>query len=171
MRAIIQRVSSASVSVEGEVISEIAKGLLVLVGIAQDDTLEDAKNISRKILNQRVFDDGIGMWKLSVKDIDGDILCIPQFTLYGNTTKGNKPDFHSAMASSSSKGFYQEFLNLLRTSYAPSKVKDGKFGAMMSIKLCNEGPVTLCLDSRKFTYNGELQDTVPKESVGNVPLT
>lgn len=134
-------------------ISEIAKGLLVLIGIAKDDTLEDAKYISRKILNQRVFDDGQAMWKSSVKDIGGDILCVSQFTLYGDTMKGNKPDFHNAMNSSLSRAFYQNFLDLLRASYSPSKVKDGKFGAMMNISLCNEGPVTLCLDSRKFTYN------------------
>ncbi|KAL1709654.1 D-Tyr tRNAtyr deacylase-like domain-containing protein [Schizophyllum commune] len=155
MRAIIQRVSSASVTVDNEVVSKISKGLMVLVGIGTDDSSADAATIINKILNLRVFNDPADdskMWKSSVKDIDGDILCVSQFTLLGNTTKGNKPDFHKAMPSEASRIFYGSFLESLGKAYKPDKIKDGKFGAMMSVSLCNEGPVTFTIDSRKFEY-------------------
>ncbi|KAL1746284.1 D-Tyr tRNAtyr deacylase-like domain-containing protein [Schizophyllum fasciatum] len=143
MRAIIQRVSSASVKVDNETVSQISKGLMVLVGIGTGN------------LNLRVFNDPADdnkMWKASVKEIDGDILCVSQFTLLGNTTKGNKPDFHRAMPSEASRIFYGTFLESLGKAYKPDKIKDGKFGAMMSVSLCNEGPVTFTIDSRKFEY-------------------
>ncbi|TRM58570.1 D-Tyr tRNAtyr deacylase-like domain-containing protein [Schizophyllum amplum] len=155
MRAIIQRVSSASVTVDNEVVSRISKGLMVLVGIGTDDSATDAATIINKILNLRVFNDSADdakMWKASVKDIDGDILCVSQFTLLGNTTRGNKPDFHRAMPSEASRIFYSTFLESLGKAYKPEKIKDGKFGAMMSVSLTNEGPVTFTIDSRKFEY-------------------
>ncbi|CAA7270963.1 unnamed protein product [Cyclocybe aegerita] len=155
MRAIIQRVSQASVTVDKEVVSQIAEGLMVLVGIGSDDTEADVAVLSKKILTLRVFSDPANpekMWKASVKDIDGDILCVSQFTLLANTTKGNKPDFHRAMSSKASRKMYGTFLDALKASYKADKVRDGRFGAMMSVSLTNEGPVTFTLDSRKFEY-------------------
>ncbi|KZT09579.1 D-tyrosyl-tRNA deacylase [Laetiporus sulphureus 93-53] len=151
MRAVVQRVRSASVTVDSEVISSISRGLMVLVGIGKDDTPVDVENVAKKILNLRIFDDGSGaMWKKSVKDIDGEVLCVSQFTLLANTTKGNKPDFHRAMTAESSRQMYTSFLERISSMYKPEKIKDGRFGAMMSVSLVNEGPVTLTLDSRKF---------------------
>ncbi|KAK7467551.1 D-tyrosyl-tRNA(Tyr) deacylase [Stygiomarasmius scandens] len=155
MRAILQRVTSASVTVENEVISQISKGLMVLVGIGTDDTLADASILINKILSLRVFNDPANpdkMWKASVKDIDGEILCVSQFTLFANTTKGNKPDFHKAMPTVPSRELYHSFLEQLKKSYKPEKIQDGRFGAMMNVSLTNEGPVTFTIDSRKFEY-------------------
>jgi len=92
------------------------------------------------------------MWKRSVKDIDGEVLCVSQFTLLASTQKGNKPDFHRAMGAESSKEMYATFLERMGQLYSPDKIKDGRFGAMMNVSLTNEGPVTLTLDSRKFEY-------------------
>ncbi|KAL0568265.1 D-tyrosyl-tRNA(Tyr) deacylase [Marasmius crinis-equi] len=103
-------------------------------------------------LSLRVFDDEGKMWKRSVKDIDGEVLCVSQFTLLANTTKGNKPDFHRAMGAETSKEFYATFLEKMKESYKPEKIKDGKFGAMMNVSLMNEGPVTFTIDSHKFEY-------------------
>jgi len=155
MRAVIQRVTSASVSVNNESISQISRGLLVLVGIGSDDTMADASTLINKILSLRVFsdpDDAQKMWKASVKDIEGEILCVSQFTLLANTTKGNKPDFHHAMPTDPSREMYSTFMEKLRQSYKPEKIQDGKFGAMMNVSLTNEGPVTFTIDSRKFEY-------------------
>ncbi|KAH9484441.1 D-aminoacyl-tRNA deacylase [Psilocybe cubensis] len=155
MRAIIQCVSEASVTVNNELVSKISKGLMILVGIGTDDTDTDVATLSKKILTLRVFSDPSNpqnMWKASVKDIDGDILCVSQFTLMANTSKGNKPDFHRAMATEPSRAMYAKFLESLRTSYKAEKIQDGVFGAMMSVSLTNEGPVTITLDSRKFEY-------------------
>ncbi|KAJ3745017.1 D-Tyr tRNAtyr deacylase-like domain-containing protein [Lentinula detonsa] len=155
MRAIIQRVTAASVTVDNAVISQISRGLMVLVGIGTDDTTSDASVLINKILNLRVFNDLVEpekMWKASVKDIDGEILCVSQFTLLANTTKGNKPDFHRAMSAESSQVMYAAFLDQLRQAYQTEKIKDGRFGAMMNVSLTNEGPVTFTLDSRKFDY-------------------
>ncbi|KLO07340.1 hypothetical protein SCHPADRAFT_945377 [Schizopora paradoxa] len=139
---------------------------MVLVGIASDDTDTDLQYIANKILSLRVFDDppGNSMWKRSVKDIQGDILCVSQFTLLAKTTKGNKPDFHLAMGAENSKQMYSSLLSRLGELYDPDKIKDGKFGAMMNVSLTNEGPVTIIVDSRKpgndKSSNGEVQATV-----------
>ncbi|KAJ7080385.1 D-Tyr tRNAtyr deacylase-like domain-containing protein [Mycena belliarum] len=155
MRAVIQRVASASVSVDGLVISQISRGLMVLVGIGRDDTESDVLSITNKLLSLRVFSDPTDpakMWKTSVKDVDGEILCVSQFTLMAETRKGSKPDFHNAMTTEQSRKLYETFLDTLRRSYKPEKVQDGRFGAMMDITLTNEGPVTFTLDSRRFEY-------------------
>jgi len=128
---------------------------MVLVGIGTDDNTVDVATLINKILSLRVFSDPTNpekMWKASVKDIEGEILCISQFTLLANTTKGNKPDFHHAMAASGSREMYTTFLDKLGQSYKPERIKDGVFGAMMSVSLTNEGPVTFTLDTRKFEY-------------------
>ncbi|KAF9645084.1 D-tyrosyl-tRNA deacylase [Thelephora ganbajun] len=166
MRAVLQRVASASVTVDGAVVSEISRGLMVLVGIGTDDTVADIELLTNKILQIRVFDDPAtgSMWKQSVKDINGDVLCVSQFTLFANTHKGNKPDFHRAMGSEKSKEMYALFLERMGKLYKPEKIKDGKFGAMMNVSLTNEGPVTLTLDSRKFEYVEQSQPTSRKGS-------
>lgn len=126
---------------------------MVLVGIGRDDTAADIEILSNKILSLRVFSDAAGaMWKRSVKDIDGDVLCVSQFTLLANTAKGNKPDFHRAMATEPSRQLYASFLERMSQLYRPEKIQDGRFGAMMDVRLTNEGPVTFTLDSRKFEY-------------------
>jgi D-tyrosyl-tRNA(Tyr) deacylase len=123
MKAIVQRVMKASVIVEGEVISSIGKGLCVLIGISKDDTTKDMEYIARKILSTRIFEDDKGKrWNLSVKDKGYEILCISQFTLY-HVLKGNKLDFHNAMAAEKSEAFYQEFLSLMRAQYQADLIK------------------------------------------------
>ncbi|KAF8907575.1 D-Tyr tRNAtyr deacylase-like domain-containing protein [Mucidula mucida] len=174
MRAVIQRVASASVAVDGETISKISKGLMVLVGIGSDDTTSDASIIVKKILGIRVFsdvDEPRKMWKTNVKDVDGEILCVSQFTLLADTTK-DKPDFHRAMPTEPAKELYSTFLRMLGEAYKPDKIQDGKFGAMMNVSLTNEGPITLTVDSRKFEYveNGKDSNTPKgaKNKKGNV---
>ncbi|KAH6918258.1 D-tyrosyl-tRNA deacylase [Coprinopsis sp. MPI-PUGE-AT-0042] len=155
MRAVVQRVTSASVAVDGETVSQIGRGIMVLVGIGVDDNDTDIATLTKKILGIKVFEDPSDpskMWKSSVKDINGEILCVSQFTLFANTSKGNKPDFHKAMSSEGSRAMYTRFLEKLGQQYESSKIKDGRFGAMMNVSLTNEGPVTLTLDSRKFEY-------------------
>jgi len=126
---------------------------MVLVGIGNDDTTNDMDVLVKKILTLRVFENSSGsIWKASVKDIAGEILCVSQFTLMANTTKGNKPDFHRAMSAELSRTMYGQFLEKMGKSYSPEKIKDGRFGAMMNVSLTNEGPVTFTLDSRRFEY-------------------
>ncbi|KAG4084701.1 D-tyrosyl-tRNA deacylase [Neocallimastix lanati (nom. inval.)] len=149
MRAVVQKVITSNVEVEGEKISEINKGIMALIGICQDDTEEDMDKLVRKLINLKLFkDDQDRFWKKSVKDLDLEILCVSQFTLYAQTSKGNKPDFHLAMKTEEANAFYNKFLDKLRTTYKPEKIKDGKFGAMMNVSLVNEGPVTIIIDTK-----------------------
>ncbi|KAI9025879.1 D-tyrosyl-tRNA deacylase [Phycomyces nitens] len=155
MRAVLQRVTRASVTVDNQIVGSIQKGICVLVGIATDDVEKDVDYMVNKILNVRVFDDQAtgAMWKAGAKQAGLEILCVSQFTLQGQTTKGNKPDFHRAMRTDDAKSMYELFLSKLGKAYDPAKIKDGKFGEMMSVEIINDGPVTLELDSRKFTYD------------------
>jgi len=147
MKAIIQRVTKASVSVDGEVVGCINNGLCVLLGIARTDTAKDAEYMVRKILNLRLFDDDAGgRWKKSVKDKDYEVLCVSQFTLQC-VLKGNKPDFHHAMGGVDSEPFYEEMLKDLAKNYDQEKIKAGKFGAHMQVHIDNDGPVTIELNS------------------------
>ncbi|XP_020292391.1 D-tyrosyl-tRNA(Tyr) deacylase 1 [Pseudomyrmex gracilis] len=147
MKAIIQRVSKASVSVDGQVISSIGNGLCVLIGIKRDDGAVDVEYIIRKILNTKLFDDDKGKrWGASVVDKKYEILCISQFTLY-HVLKGNKLDFHKAMPAQESEPFYMNFIAELRKKYMPELIKDGKFGAMMEVCIQNSGPVTVEIES------------------------
>lgn len=147
MKAVIQRVNKARVSVDGEVISSIGKGLCVLLGISRTDTIKDIQFMVRKLLNLRIFEDENGKrWNKSVKDYNYEVLCVSQFTLYSKL-KGNKPDFHLAMAPEQSEKFYNDFIQQLRTTYSPDLVKDGKFGAFMQVHIENDGPVTIELES------------------------
>ncbi|KAJ2255823.1 D-tyrosyl-tRNA(Tyr) deacylase [Coemansia sp. RSA 454] len=150
MRAVLQRVTRASVTVGDRVVGSIGPGICVLVGISQDDTKDDMEYIARKVLGLRVFNKDLDMWKASVQDAQLEVLCVSQFTLYGKTTKGMKPDFHSAMKSDTSRQFFDDFT--------------GEFGAMMQVALVNDGPVTLQLDSRKFSYDAKDPEQAAKDA-------
>eukprot|EP01135_Chromosphaera_perkinsii_P006974 Nk52_evm1s641 gene=Nk52_evmTU1s641 len=148
MRAVIQRVKQASVIVDGAEVSRIGRGLLVLVGISKDDGKEDMEYIMRKVLRSRLWDNDKGVsWRNSVEDLDYEILCVSQFTLYGHVKKGNKPDFHGSMGAAGAKVMYDELLERLRGEYKADKIKDGVFQAMMDVSLVNDGPVTLLVES------------------------
>ncbi|KAB1668925.1 hypothetical protein ERO13_A10G029300v2 [Gossypium hirsutum] len=154
MRAVVQRVASASVEVDGRIVSEIGPGLLVLVGIHDSDTESDADYICRKVLNMRLFTNestGKG-WDQNVMQRNYGVLLVSQFTLYG-ILKGNKPDFHVAMPPQTAKPFYESIVDKFRKAYKPDAVKDGVFGAMMKVSLVNDGPVTMQLDSSQPSKN------------------
>ncbi|SPP83840.1 D-aminoacyl-tRNA deacylase isoform X1 [Drosophila guanche] len=146
MRAVIQRVRAAKVTVLDELVSSIGPGLCVLVGIKATDTATDVEFLVRKILALRLFDDEGKRWQKSAKDLQLEILCISQFTLY-HRLKGNKPDFSAAMKGDDAQKLYTHFLNRLKQSYDSSKIKDGKFGANMQVHIENDGPVTINLES------------------------
>ncbi|KAJ2546918.1 D-tyrosyl-tRNA(Tyr) deacylase [Coemansia sp. RSA 1836] len=154
MRAVLQRVLQASVTVGDKVVGEIGPGVCVLVGISRDDTPEDMEYMARKVLGMRVFESSEtgNMWARGVQDMGLQVLCVSQFTLYAKSTKGSKPDFHEAMKSDESRQFFDAFVQRLGQLYNPAKVETGEFGAMMRVSLINDGPVTLQLDSRKFVY-------------------
>uniref|UniRef100_A0A8I5U021 D-aminoacyl-tRNA deacylase n=1 Tax=Pongo abelii TaxID=9601 RepID=A0A8I5U021_PONAB len=147
MKAVVQRVTRASVTVGGEQISAIGRGICVLLGISLEDTQKELEHMVRKILNLRVFEDESGKhWSKSVMDKQYEILCVSQFTLQC-VLKGNKPDFHLAMPTEQAEGFYNSFLEQLRKMYRPELIKDGKFGAYMQVHIQNDGPVTIELES------------------------
>ncbi|XP_021776967.1 D-aminoacyl-tRNA deacylase 1 isoform X1 [Papio anubis] len=147
MKAVVQRVTRASVTVGGEQISAIGRGICVLLGISLEDTQKELEHMVRKILNLRVFEDESGKhWSKSVMDKQYEILCVSQFTLQC-VLKGNKPDFHLAMPTEQAEGFYNSFLEQLRKTYRPELIKDGKFGAYMQVHIQNDGPVTIELES------------------------
>ncbi|SCU98286.1 LAMI_0F13894g1_1 [Lachancea mirantina] len=148
MRVVLQKVSQASVVVDAQTVSSIKHGYMLLVGISTQDTLEEAEKLSRKVLSLRIFDDDTGYgWKKSIKDVNGQILSISQFTLMARTKKGSKPDFHMAQKGPLAKELYDKFLRMLQQELGAENVKDGVFGAMMSCSLTNEGPVTIILDT------------------------
>ncbi|OXA42625.1 D-aminoacyl-tRNA deacylase [Folsomia candida] len=149
MRAVIQRVTSASVTVNDELISSIGKGICVLVGISRDDTDKDMEYIVRKLLNIRIWDGDSGKrWQQSVTQKKLEILCVSQFTLY-HVLKGNSPDFHQAMAAAESKEFFDKFVAKLKDAYDSNLVKEGKFGHYMQVNIQGDGPVTIQLESPK----------------------
>jgi len=147
MRAVIQRVSRASVTVEGAVTGEIGRGLLVLVGIATEDTPDDIAWLSGKIVQQKLFPDESGRMNLSVAESGGGVLVVSQFTLLASTRKGTKPSWHRAAPPEVAVPLYEEFVRVMETATG-RPVATGKFGAMMEVSLVNDGPVTLVLDSR-----------------------
>jgi D-tyrosyl-tRNA(Tyr) deacylase len=147
LRAVVQRVKQAGVSVEGKEVSRIQKGHLVLLGVEQGDTKEDILYLAEKIVNLRVFEDKQGKMNLSIKDIDGEMLVVSQFTLFGDCRKGRRPSFISAAAPEMAEAFYEEFCKIV--SQKGVLVEKGVFGAHMEVDLINDGPVTLLLDSKK----------------------
>ena len=148
MRAVVQRVTRASVTVGGELIGEIGKGLVVLVGIARDDTKVEAAYLVDKIANLRIFDDEAGKMNLSVKDVDGALLIVSQFTLYGDVRRGLRPSWIEAAPPEVAEPLYEFFVRQARSSVG--EVATGKFQAMMQVELINDGPVTILLDSKKL---------------------
>ncbi|KAF8865122.1 deacylase [Acephala macrosclerotiorum] len=144
MKAILQRVLSASVTVDKQLVSSIGKGVLVFAAVAPGDTEKDADALAAKVLKMRLWDDETGgRWKHNVQDINGEVLCVSQFTLLASTKKGSKPDFHGALGGDQAKELYQLFFSKVQQGYDASRVKDGVFQAMMEVALVNDGPVTL----------------------------
>jgi len=149
VRAVVQRVSSAKVTVDGKNVGEIRRGLLVLLGVSVNDTEADAEYLNDKIRNLRIFDDADGKINLSLSDIDGEMLVVSQFTLYGDTRRGRRPSFIKAAAPDDANRLYEYFVTLARPDIR--RVETGTFQAMMDVSLVNDGPVTLILDSEKTT--------------------
>lgn len=147
MRAVVQRVTSSSVVVDGRVIGSIKSGFNVLLGICKDDTIEDLKYIKDKIINLRVFHDENDKMNLSILDVKGEILAISQFTLYGDCRKGRRPNFMEAMSGEDAEALYNKFVEMLRESEL--KIETGQFGADMKVEINNDGPVTILLDSKR----------------------
>jgi len=148
MRAVVQRVTRASVTVDDELIGEIGNGLVVLLGIARDDTKVEAAYLVDKILNLRIFDDDEGKMNLSVKDVDGGLLIVSQFTLYGDVRRGLRPSWIDAAPPEVAEPLYEFFVRQARS--VVDEVATGKFQAMMQVELVNDGPVTILLDSKKL---------------------
>lgn len=144
MRCVIQKVNKSSVTVDGKVVSEIGRGLNVLVGFTDTDTVEDIKYCVRKIVNLRVFEDENDVMNRSVIDENGEILSISQFTLYGDTRKGNRPSYIRALGGEKAQPMYEEFNRLLNES-VPTKA--GIFGADMKVEILNDGPTTIIIDT------------------------
>lgn len=147
MRLVIQRVISASVSVDGEIVASISKGLLALLGVGEDDTEADAQYLADKTANLRIFEDDAGKMNLSLTDIGGDILVVSQFTLYGDCRKGRRPSFASAARPEKADDLYKFYISAL--TKAGLKPQTGIFQAYMAVELINDGPVTILLDSSK----------------------
>jgi len=151
MRVVIQRVSEASVKIDEQLISSIDKGLLLLISFEDEDTLDDLEWTSKKITQLRIFDDHNGVMNLSVKDIDGEILAVSQFTLHAKTKKGNRPSYIKAATPDISIPLYEHFLETLSSDLG-KMIKSGKFGAHMVVGLINDGPVTIIIDSKNKDF-------------------
>ncbi|UOR12212.1 D-aminoacyl-tRNA deacylase [Halobacillus amylolyticus] len=147
MRAVIQRAISASVEVEREVIGQINEGLVILLGVTHEDTEEDVRYLVKKIPHLRIFEDRDGKMNHSLLDVNGGLLSISQFTLYGETRKGRRPNFMEAAKPEQANKLYERFNELLRSEGI--EVETGAFGEMMNIQLTNSGPVTLIIDSKE----------------------
>ncbi len=148
MRAVIQRVSRASVKVEHTIVGQIDTGLLVLLGVGHDDTESDADYLADKIIGLRIFEDPDGKMNLSVVDVKGAILAVSQFTLFGDVRRGKRPSFDAAARPEQAKKLYEYFVAKVRTGGV--RCETGVFQAMMQVSLTNEGPVTILLDSKKL---------------------
>ncbi|MDO4924489.1 MAG: D-aminoacyl-tRNA deacylase [Turicibacter sp.] len=146
MRVIVQRTTQAKVTVDGNVTGQIEHGLMLLVGLTHEDGLKDLEYCAKKVANLRIFEDEAGKMNLSVKDVGGAILSISQFTLYGETKKGNRPSFIEAARPEVAEPLYDQFNEILRDNYG-LKVETGVFGAMMDVSFTNNGPVTLIVES------------------------
>lgn len=147
MRIVIQRVTEASVTVEGEITGRIGQGLLVLVGIEEVDTKQDIEWLSGKLVNLRIFEDEAGVMNKSVHEIGGEILVVSQFTLHASTKKGNRPSYIRAAKPDFAIPMYEAFISQVERDLN-KKVQTGRFGADMKVALLNDGPVTICIDSQ-----------------------
>ena len=144
MKAVVQRVKSASVSINGKLFSSIGQGLLVLLGIENSDTISEAEYVCSKLLKLRIFEDENEKMNYSVTDIGGEILVVSQFTLAGSVKKGTRPSFDNAMKPDDAEVLYEKFVEMMRKSNL--KIQTGKFGAMMEVSLINDGPVTFIVE-------------------------
>lgn len=147
MRAVVQRVASSKVTVDESTIGEINKGLLILLGVTHEDTSKDVDYLLDKIVNLRIFEDENDKMNLSLKDVNGELLVVSQFTLYGDCKKGRRPNFTSAAKPDLATSLYEEFID--KAKKEGIKVGTGKFGAHMMVDLVNDGPVTILIDSEK----------------------
>ncbi len=147
MKVVIQRVSSSSVTVDEKIVAEIQKGLLVLVGIEDADTSEDIDWLTAKIANIRIFNDENDIMNLSIQNVDGDIIVVSQFTLHATTKKGNRPSYINASKPEIAIPMYESFVQKLE-NHLGKKVQTGIFGADMKVRLLNDGPVTIVIDSK-----------------------
>ena len=148
MRAVLQRVSRATVVIDGETVGAIPRGLLVLLGVAEADTEKEARWLAEKVAGLRVFNDEAGKMNLGVAEVGGGVLVVSQFTLYGDCRKGRRPSFIAAAPPEVAVPLYEAFVNALRALGLP--VATGRFGAMMQVELVNDGPVTLILDMKEI---------------------
>lgn len=148
MRALIQRVSSASVKVEGTTVGGIERGLLVLLGLGPEDDKPDRDWLLQKIIKLRIFSDDAGLMNLSLEDIQGSLLIVSQFTLHAKLKKGNRPSYAKAAPPEIAKGMYQAFIEEAQKQLGPERVSQGEFGANMQVALVNDGPVTLWIDTQ-----------------------
>ncbi|MGG6230234.1 D-aminoacyl-tRNA deacylase [Tenacibaculum sp. SDUM215027] len=147
MKIVLQRVSKASVTIENKKVAEIQNGLLVLLGIINDDTQEDINWLSNKIINLRIFNDDEGVMNKSIKDINGDIIAVSQFTLHASTKKGNRPSYIKAAKPDVAIPLYEKFIQQVEVDLG-KKIQTGQFGADMKVDLLNDGPVTIIIDSK-----------------------
>ena len=147
MRVVIQRVSEASVTIDNIKVAQIAKGLMILLGIEESDNPSDINWLIKKIVNLRIFDDNAGVMNLPILDAGGEILLVSQFTLYAQTSKGNRPSYIRAAKPDISIPLYNEFIDLLSVAMG-TRIKTGQFGADMKVALINDGPVTIIIDTK-----------------------
>ncbi|KAI4135832.1 MAG: hypothetical protein LQ347_000335 [Umbilicaria vellea] len=164
MKAILQRVASASVSVDKRLVSSIGKGVLVFAAVAPDDTPKEVESMAAKVLKLKIWpDEAGGTWKQSVQDINGEILLVSQFTLLANTRKGSKPDFHGAAGGDKARELYDHFVSKVQELYDAEKVKIGVFQAMMEVGLVNDGPVTLEIETNPAKSQEKSQGSMKKQ--------
>ena len=152
MRALVQRVKRSSVIIEGEVKSSIQKGVLILLGVKTDDAESDARYLAERCAALRIFDDDQGKMNLSLLEVKGDALVVSQFTLYGDTRKGNRPSYTDAAPHHLAESLYETFVHHLKQSIGETHVQTGVFRAMMDIELVNDGPVTVMLESKNSAH-------------------
>ena len=151
MRIVIQRVKEASVKIDGEIVSSVQKGMLILAGIEDSDTQEDIDWLANKIVQLRIFDDENGIMNLPVSEINSEVLVVSQFTLYASTKKGNRPSYIRASKPDFAIPMYERFIVTIENALG-KKVGTGKFGAMMDVSLVNDGPVTIIIDSKNKDF-------------------
>lgn len=161
MRLVVQRVKSASVTVEGSVVSSIGPGAMALVGLHQHDTQEDLEYCCKRLLACKLWENDSGAgWRHGVKQRGLEVLCVSQFTLYGTLSKKHQPDYKLSMKNEPAQKMYNDFLDMLKFNYEADKIKDGVFGAMMDVALVNDGPVTIVIESEpKAATTGDEDDT------------
>ncbi|MFA8341551.1 MAG: D-aminoacyl-tRNA deacylase [Rhodothermaceae bacterium] len=150
MRALVQRVTEGGVDIPPENYSRsIGKGMVILLGVKEEDTMEDVEFVADKCCNLRIFEDENGKMNISLKDVNGEVLVISQFTLYGNARKGNRPSFDAAARPEKANELYEKFVERIKQNIGEDKVQTGIFAAMMSVKIINDGPVTILVESKE----------------------